>query len=77
MRKIREATKAADADALVLGEQWLDGSAWLLGDQADATMNYRFRRAVIGLVNGDTADLDGAIVGLTPVRSSPPAWRAS
>ena len=66
VRKIREATKAADPEALVLGEQWLDSSAWLLGDQADTTMNYRFRRAVIGLVNGDTADLDGAIVGLTP-----------
>ena len=66
LRKIREATKAADPEALVLGEQWLDSSAWLLGDQADSTMNYRFRRAVIGLVNGDTADLDGAISGLTP-----------
>ena len=29
-------------------------------------MNYRFRRAVIGLVNGETADSDGAIAGLTP-----------
>ena len=29
-------------------------------------MNYRFRRAVIGLINGDTADLDGSIVGLSP-----------
>jgi len=66
VRKIREATKAADPEALVLGEQWLDSSAWLLGDQADTTMNYRFRRAVIGLVNGATADLDGAISGLTP-----------
>ncbi len=66
MRQIREATKAADPDALVLGEQWGDPSAWLLGDQADTTMNYRFRRAVIGLINGDTADLDGAIAGLTP-----------
>jgi glycosidase len=68
LRKIREATKAADPEALVLGEQWLDSSAWLLGDQADSTMNYRFRRAVIGLVNGETADLDGAISGLTPAQ---------
>ena len=66
LRQIRAATKAADPDALVLGEQWLDTSAWLLGDQADSTMNYRFRRAVIGLVNGDTPDLDGAIAGLRP-----------
>ena len=66
MRQIRTAAKATDPDALILGEQWLDSSAWLLGDQADTTMNYRFRRAVIGLVNGDTPDLDGAIAGLTP-----------
>lgn len=66
MRRIRAAVKDTSPDALVLGEQWLDSSAWLLGDQADSTMNYRFRRAVIGLVNGDTADLDGAIAGLTP-----------
>ena len=68
MRKIRSAVKETNPDALVLGEQWLDSSAWLLGDQADSTMNYRFRRAVIGLVNGDTADLDGAIAGLTPTQ---------
>jgi len=66
MRRIREAVKATDPDALVLGEQWGDTSPWLLGDEADSTMNYRFRRAVIGLVNGDTPDLDGAISGLTP-----------
>ena len=29
-------------------------------------MNYRFRRAVIGLVNGATADPDGSIEALTP-----------
>ena len=68
MRKLRSAVKETNPDALVLGEQWLDSSAWLLGDQADSTMNYRFRRAVIGLVNGDTADLDGAIAGLTPTQ---------
>jgi len=66
MRQIRAAAKAADPDALVLGEQWNDASAWLLGDEADTTMNYRFRRAVIGLVNGATPDLDGAIAGLAP-----------
>ncbi len=35
MRDIRDAAKATDPDALVLGEQWRDASAWLLGDQAD------------------------------------------
>jgi glycosidase len=66
MRKIRAAVKETDPDALVLGEQWADSSNWLLGDEADSTMNYRFRRAAIGLINGNTADLDGAIQGLAP-----------
>ena len=63
---LRDAAKAEDPDALVLGEDWGDASTWLLGTEADSVMNYRFRRAVIGLVNGDTPDLDGAIAGLTP-----------
>ncbi len=66
MIRIRAAAKTADPDALVLGEQWGDTSKWLLGNEADTTMNYRFRRAVIGLVNGDTADLDGEIGALRP-----------
>ncbi|MBI2763020.1 MAG: alpha-glucosidase C-terminal domain-containing protein [Chloroflexi bacterium] len=66
LRLIRSSAKAADPNSLVLGEQWGDASAFLLGDQADSTMNYRFRRAVIGFINGDTLDLDGAIPGLSP-----------
>jgi glycosidase len=85
LRGMRREAKAANPDALILGEEWNDASAWLLGTEADSVMNYRFRRAVIGLINGDTADSDGAIAGLTPsefasvmegVREDypPPAW---
>lgn len=85
LRGLRDAAKAQDPDGLILGEFWEDASPWLLGTEADSVMNYRFRRAVIGLVNGDTPDLDGAIAGLTPsaftsamegVREDypPPAW---
>ncbi|HUF05854.1 MAG TPA: alpha-amylase family glycosyl hydrolase [Candidatus Binatia bacterium] len=66
LRGLRRSIKGADADALILGEEWGDASAWLLGTEVDSVMNYRFRRAVIGLVNGDTADADGAIAGLAP-----------
>jgi glycosidase len=66
LRAVRIAARAEDPEALIIAEQWHDSSAWLLGDQADSTMDYRFRRAAIGLVNGDTPDLDGAITGLTP-----------
>ena len=63
---IREAAKGADPEAIVIAEQWHDSTPWLLGDQADSTMNYRFRRAVIALVNGATADPDGSLEALTP-----------
>jgi glycosidase len=63
---IRDAAKAADPDAIVIAEQWHDSTPWLLGDQADSTMNYRFRRAVIALVNGATPDPDGSLEALTP-----------
>jgi len=66
LRGLRKSVKEADPDALILGEEWGDASAWLLGTEVDSVMNYRFRRAVIGLINGDTADADGAIAGLTP-----------
>lgn len=63
---IRDAAKAADPEAIVIAEQWHDSTPWLLGDQADSTMNYRFRRAVIALVNGATSDPDGSLEALTP-----------
>lgn len=68
LRALRDAARAERPDAFILGEEWGDASAWLVGDQADGVMNYRFRRAVIGLVNGETGDLDGRIEGLTPSR---------
>ena len=66
LRALRTAVKTANPDALILGEEWGDASPWLEGTEADGVMNYRFRRAVIGLINGDTADLDGSIAGLSP-----------
>ncbi|HUF07497.1 MAG TPA: alpha-amylase family glycosyl hydrolase, partial [Candidatus Binatia bacterium] len=66
LRGLRRSIKGADPEALILGEEWGDASAWLLGTEVDSVMNYRFRRAVIGLINGDTADADGAIPGLAP-----------
>jgi glycosidase len=68
LRAIRSATKSEDPDAIVIVEQWGDSSKWLLGDQGDSTMDYRFRRAVIGLINGATADLDGSLDAVTPTQ---------
>ncbi|HEU5347148.1 MAG TPA: glycoside hydrolase family 13 protein [Ktedonobacterales bacterium] len=43
----RTAIKSYDPDAVLIGEHWGDASQWLLGDQDDGTMNYRFRSAVL------------------------------
>ncbi|MEJ2709507.1 MAG: alpha-amylase family glycosyl hydrolase [Anaerolineales bacterium] len=54
-------------DAVILGEIWDDASPWLLGNEFDSTMNYRFRRAMLGFLNGDSNDPNqGAIRGLDP-----------
>ncbi len=62
--EFRPQVKAIDEDAIIIGEIWDDASPWLLGDEFDSTMNYRFRRALIGFVNGDTNDHQGFIGGL-------------
>ena len=63
--EFRPAVKGVDPEAVIIGEIWDDASPWLLGDEFDTTMNYRFRRALIGFVNGDTSDPNqGFIRGL-------------
>lgn len=65
--EFRPRVKSANPDAVILGEIWDDASPWILGDEFDTTMNYRFRRALIGFVNGDTNDPNqGFIQGLNP-----------
>ena len=63
----RPRVKETDAEAIIIGEIWDDASEWLLGDELDTTMNYRFRRALLGFLNGDSSDPNqGAIRGLNP-----------
>ena len=58
---LRKAAKAANPDALILGEVWEDASnkeaygqrrRYLLGRQLDSVMNYPFRDAVLGFLRG-------------------------
>ena len=63
----RASVKGFDPEAVIIGEIWDDASPWILGDELDTTMNYRFRRALIGFINGDTSDPNqGFIRGLNP-----------
>ncbi|MFN2168735.1 MAG: alpha-amylase family glycosyl hydrolase, partial [Anaerolineae bacterium] len=43
----RAAVRAVDPQALTLGEEWGDASAWLLGNEWDSVMNYRFRSTLL------------------------------
>ncbi len=43
----RTTVRAINSQALTLGEEWGDGSAWLLGNEWDSLMNYRFRSALL------------------------------
>ncbi len=67
-RELRTAIKAAHPDAALLGEFWHNGAPWLTGLEMDGVMNYRFRSALIGFVNGDTVDANGRIADLPPSR---------
>jgi len=65
--EFRPRVKDADSDAIIIGELWDDASEWVLGDELDTSMNYRFRRAMIGFVNGATSDPNqGTIPELSP-----------
>ena len=73
-REFRRVVKAANPEAYLVGEIWVDevdrtGERWLQGDQFDAIMNYGFTAACIGFFVGDW--LDPALVrgqGYEPVR---------
>ena len=52
-RDFRAAVKSYAADAAVVGEIWPDASDYLLGNEFDSVMNYRFRHAVDGFRSHD------------------------
>lgn len=43
----RKLVKKINPEAYIVGEIWDDASPWLQGDQFDAVMNYRFRKACV------------------------------
>jgi cyclomaltodextrinase len=60
-REFRQAVKAVNGDAYLLGEIWVDekhrtASRWLAGDQLDGIMNYGFATTCIGFFIGDRLD---------------------
>ena len=49
-RAFRKRIKSNHPDAFLLGEAWGDAHEYLQGDQHDAVMNYRWRKAVLDLL---------------------------
>ncbi|GAB4526633.1 MAG: hypothetical protein Fur0018_11940 [Anaerolineales bacterium] len=44
----RSAVRTVNTETLLLGEEWGDATPWLLGNEWDSVMNYRFRSALLG-----------------------------
>ena len=44
-RKFRKAVKEEKSDSVIIGENWHDAYAYLMGDQYDSIMNYAFTKA--------------------------------
>ncbi|KAA9007426.1 alpha-amylase [Paenibacillus spiritus] len=83
--KFREAVKSVEGrkdvngktieDPIILGEEWGVATKYLLGDQFDSVMNYRFRSAVQSfMISGNAANLNQA---LESIREDYPeeAWK--
>ena len=65
-RDWRAYIRAANPDAITIAEEWGDASHFMLGDQLDSTMNYRFRNGVIGLLREtDWQDTNSTIKALS------------
>jgi glycosidase len=67
----RAFAKGYKSDGPLIGEIWPNASQWLAGDQMDSTMNYRFRKNVIGFARNaewhdDNNNGTNDIPGLTP-----------
>lgn len=68
----RKYAKSYDSSGPLIGEIWPNASQWLAGDQLDSTMNYRFRRNVLGFARGQYGWVDNndngndSILALTP-----------
>jgi cyclomaltodextrinase len=63
-REFRWAAKEARPDCYLLAEIWGDTSAWLQGDQFDATMNYVLRDLALGYFASQRLDTLALIDGL-------------
>ncbi len=68
-RDFRATVKSYAPESALVGEIWPDASEYLLGNELDSVMNYRFRRAADGFVRStEWADSTGKVDALTPTQ---------
>jgi glycosidase len=68
----RQAIKADDPNAIIIGEYWQNSAPWLAGDQWDGTMNYRFRDAVLDWLANPDHDVEAMAGKLDSIREDYP-----
>lgn len=59
LRRFREAVKAANPEALIVGEVWHEAHDWLAGDRFDGVMNYGLTKACLDLLAFGAIDARG------------------
>lgn len=69
----RPLVRSLNPDAYILAEIWTNAAPWLQGDQFDATMNYRFRTAVLDFFAARTASVSTLDSALAAHRAEYPA----
>jgi neopullulanase len=57
-REFRRRVRAANPEAYIVGEVWMDAPRWLQGDMWDAVMNYQFTRACLAFFAGESLNLE-------------------
>jgi glycosidase len=67
----RVAVRNANPEGVIIGEEWGNATAWLLGKEWDSVMNYRLRTGILGFVRrtdytDNDASGDNVIRALTP-----------
>jgi cyclomaltodextrinase len=68
-REFQRVAKETRPDCYLLAEIWGDTSAWLQGDQFDATMNYILRDLALGYLARETLDTPAMVNGLLDMLS--------
>jgi len=61
----RQAVKATDPEAILIGEEWGNASSWLLGHEWDSATNYRFRSILLGWLADGCVGSQGCDQGTT------------